>query len=67
MQKLGVFKMIDDEPVLCGYFDNQEGATQYLEEISTMINQGCQTNLIGEYVVIPMLYYELNTNPSQKK
>tara|TARA_Y100000385_G_C13029152_1_gene609913 strand:+ start:173 stop:376 length:204 start_codon:yes stop_codon:yes gene_type:complete len=67
MQKLGVFKMIDDEPVLCGYFDNQEGAIQYLEEISTMINQGCQTNLIGEYVVIPMLYYELNTNPSQKK
>lgn len=61
MQRLGVFKIIEDEPVLCGYFDNQEGVNAYLEEISTMINQGCQTNLIGEYVVIPMLYYELNT------
>ncbi len=59
MQKLGVFKMIDDEPVLCGYFDNQDQVTEYLEEISKLINDRMQVNLIGEYVVIPMLYFEL--------
>lgn len=59
MQKLGVFKMIDDEPILCGYFDNNEDVQEYLKEISKMINTDMQTNLIGEYVVIPMLYFEL--------
>ena len=61
MEKLGVFKIIDDEMVNCGYFDNKEDAVAYLTEISKMINVGMQTYLSGEYVILPMLYFELKT------
>jgi len=59
MEQLGVFKIIDDELVLCGYYDNKDDAVAYLKEISNLINQKMQTNLCGEYVILPMLYFEL--------
>jgi hypothetical protein len=61
MEQLGVFKIIDDEMVLCGYYDNKDDAVAYLKEIGRLINEQMQTNLSGEYVILPMLYFELKT------
>ena len=59
MEQLGVFKLIDDEMVLCGYYASLDDAKAYLMEISSLINDKMQTNLQGEYVILPLLYFEL--------
>ena len=30
MEKLAIFKIIDDVPTLCGYYDKKEDAIEYL-------------------------------------
>ena len=59
MEKLAVFKIVEDTPMICGYFDSKEDAIRYLTEVGKMINHGLQHQLVGEYIVIPALYYNL--------
>jgi hypothetical protein len=59
MEKLAVFKIVDDVPMICGYFDSKEDAIRYLTEVGKMINHGMQHQLVGEYIVMPTLYYNL--------
>ena len=59
MQKLALFKLIDDTPVFCGYFDTQEQITEYLAEIKNMIDDKVQHQLAGEYLAIPSIMYKL--------
>lgn len=59
MEKLAVFKMIDEIPTICGYFDSKEDAIRYLTEVGKMINYKMQHQLAGEYIIIPTLYFNL--------
>lgn len=59
MEKLGVFKVTDNGMLICGYFDSKEDAIKYLIEVGKLINHQLQHNLVGEYIIIPMLYYNL--------
>jgi hypothetical protein len=58
-QKLGLFKVVDDKLELCGYFDTTEQITEYLGEVTQMIETSFQHQLEGEYLAIPSLYYNL--------
>jgi hypothetical protein len=66
MEKLGVFKVTDDGMLICGYFDTKEDAIKYLTEIGKLINFQFQHNLVGEYIIIPTLYYNLQQMNIQK-
>mgnify|MGYP003626947164 CR=1 FL=1 len=44
MEKLGIYKIIDDVPTLCGYYDNREDAIQYLTEVKKLIDNKCKIN-----------------------
>ena len=66
MEKLGIFKIIGDDLVYCGSYDNKEDALQYLKEIKTMIDVSMQRQLVGEYVLIPMLYFDIKQTPISK-
>lgn len=58
MEKLGVFKIMEDEKLqLCGFYDSKEEAIAYLEyvKVETRVNY----SLAGEYVCIPMLYFNI--------
>ena len=59
MQKLALFKLIDDNLVFCGYFDTQEQIAEYLEEIKKMIDEKVQHQLAGEYLALPSIMYKL--------
>ena len=59
MQKLALFKMIDDNLVFCGYFDTEQQIKEYLEEIRKLIDDKVQHQLTGEYLAIPSLMYKL--------
>jgi len=59
MQKLALFKLIDDNLVFCGYFDTEEQIKEYLEEIRKLIDDKVQHQLTGEYLAIPALMYKL--------
>jgi hypothetical protein len=67
MEKLAVFKIIDDRLELCGYFSSKETATQYLTEIKKMIDNEFQSQLAGEYIAIPILYYTLSVGGASVK
>ena len=60
MEKLAVFKLIDDTMELCGFFDSKEDAVEYLSEVKKVIDTQMQNNLAGEYIMLPSLYYKLN-------
>jgi len=69
MEKLGIFKIIGDELVYVGCYPTREDALAYLTEIKKMIDYECQTKLIGEYVLVPMLHFDLvhpSSNLTQK-
>tara|TARA_R110000850_G_scaffold231549_10_gene356536 strand:- start:701 stop:934 length:234 start_codon:yes stop_codon:yes gene_type:complete len=59
MQRLVVFKLIDDKLEFCGYFDNAEMVAEYLKQIQVMIDKEFKTSLMGQYLAIPSLFYEL--------
>jgi|LakMenEpi03Aug12_release.lakeMendotaPanAssembly.Ray.scaffolds.fasta_scaffold4323941_1 hypothetical protein len=66
MEKLAVFKMVDDVPMICGYFDSKEDAIRYLTEVGKMINHGLQHQLVGEYIIMPTLYFNLQIQSIKK-
>ena len=59
MERLGVFKVTDDGMFICGYFDTKEDAIRYLTEVGKLINFNMQHQLIGEYLILHTLYYNL--------
>jgi len=59
MQKLGVFKIEGDNFLFCGCFNTQEEAQEYLSEVKKLIDNAFNKQLVGEYVVIPMLYFNI--------
>tara|TARA_R110002020_G_scaffold305131_1_gene520910 strand:- start:958 stop:1146 length:189 start_codon:yes stop_codon:yes gene_type:complete len=59
MQKLALFKLIDDNLVFCGYFDTQEQITEYLAEIKKLVDEKVQHQLTGEYLALPSIMYKL--------
>lgn len=67
MEKLGVFKIENDNMYVCGYFDSKEDAIRYLTEVGKLINYNMQHQLIGEYIILPTLYFNLQQMNLQKK
>ena len=68
MEKLGIYKIIGDDLVYCGCFASREEALEYLTEIKKMIDQQCNYKLEGEYVLVPMLHFDIkrsSTPPNQ--
>ena len=59
MQKLGVFKVDGDNILFCGIFNTQEEAQEYLTEVKKLIDHTFQTKLVGEYIIMPMLYFNI--------
>jgi hypothetical protein len=66
MEKLAVFKLVDDVPMICGYFNSKDDAIRYLTEVGKMINQNMQHQLAGEYIVVPTLYFNLQVQSVNK-
>ena len=65
MQKLTLFKLINDQLEFVGYFDSQEMLADYFTQIGKMIETEGRTNLRGEYLALPTLYFELKpTQPN---
>lgn len=59
MEKLGVFKIVEDGLECCGFFNNKEDALGYLSEVKKIIDNTLQNNYAGEYVIIPTLYFDI--------
>ena len=59
MQRLVLFKLINDQMEFVGYFDSPEMIADYMRQIQDMIDKQFRTNLQGEYLAIPTLFYEL--------
>jgi hypothetical protein len=58
MEKLGVFKIMEDDKLqLCGFYGSKEEAIAYLEYVKTETR--LHFALSGEYVCIPMLYFDI--------
>ena len=66
MQRLVLFKIIDDKLEFVGYFDSNEMIAEYLSKIQEMIDKQFRTNLQGQYLAIPTLFYELKQTPPPK-
>lgn len=61
MQRLVLFKIVDDKLEFVGYFDSQEMVSEYLIKIQEMIDKQFRTNLQGQYLAFPTLFFELKT------
>ena len=61
MQRLVLFKLVNDIMEFVGYFDSPE-MMEYMTQIQEMIDTKGRENLKGEYLAIPSLYYELKKN-----
>jgi len=59
MEKLAVFKIDGDNILFCGSFNSQAEATEYLTEVKKLIDHRFQRELIGEYIILPMLYFNI--------
>ena len=59
MEKLAVFKVVNDMMELCGYFNSKEEVTEYLAEIKKLIDTKMQHQLKGDYIAIPVIYFNL--------
>lgn len=66
MEKLGIFKIVEDVPTLCGYYDNKEDALEYLKEVKKMVDYNMQHQLVGEYILVPCLYFNIQRSPTPK-
>jgi hypothetical protein len=60
MEKLGVFKVVDDVLECCGFFNSKEDALAYLVEVKKLIDNTLQNALAGEYIIVPTLYFKIN-------
>lgn len=67
MEKLIVFKIEDDNILVCGHFGSKEHAVEYLTAVKKMIDFEMQHNLAGEYIVVPALYFNLQVEVPKKK
>tara|TARA_R110001606_G_scaffold374741_4_gene532688 strand:- start:604 stop:804 length:201 start_codon:yes stop_codon:yes gene_type:complete len=59
MEKLGVFKIDGDSILFCGCFNTQAEATEYLTEVKKLIDDSFNTQLVGEYIIMPMLHFNI--------
>ena len=59
MQKLGVFKIEGDNLLYCGCFNSQEEAQEQLMEVKRLSDNTFQIQLKGEYIIMPMLYFNV--------
>lgn len=60
VKTLGVFKvMSDDSLVLCGYYEDMEAVLRYFKEVKVAIDRSMQFNLEGDYLVLPVVYFNL--------
>ena len=66
MNKIALFKLVNDKLEFCGYFDNQEGINAYLLEIKKYMDESHQHQLGGEYLAIPTIYYNLKRSLSNE-
>jgi len=58
MEKLGVFKIMEDDNLqLCGFYSSKEEALAYLTYVK--VEMRVNSALAGEYVLIPMLYFNI--------
>jgi hypothetical protein len=60
VKTLGVFKVMgDDSLVLCGYYEDMEAVLRYFKEVKVAIDHSMQFNLEGDYLVLPVVYFNL--------
>jgi hypothetical protein len=51
MEKLGVFKVVDDVLECCGFFNSKEDALAYLVEVKKLIDNTLQNSLAGNILL----------------
>jgi hypothetical protein len=57
-----------EETILfCGYAGNQEEAIQYMEDVQKEIDFNMRSELQGEYIVVPALYFNLKKRIIKKE
>jgi len=66
MEKLAIFKVVQDGLELCGYFDNKDEAMKYLAEIKKIMDDKFQHQLRGEYLAIPVLYFNIQQTKTEQ-
>ncbi len=57
--------MEDDTLELCGYYNDMDGVDEYFKQVQKHIDHSQQTELEGDYLVIPTLYYKLKRTVNQ--
>lgn len=66
-QQLAIFKIdklssksLDDSLLFCGYANNKDELINYFNEVQKEIDVAMNTDLEGEYIVLPALHYKLS-------
>lgn len=67
MQKLVLFKLINDKLEFVGHFDNPQIIVEYFVKIQEMIDNNMKTNLQGQYMAIPTLFYEIKKSENKSE
>ena len=66
-QQLAIFKIdklssksLDDTLLFCGYANNKDEIMNYFNEVQKQIDVSMNTDLEGEYIVLPALHFKLS-------
>jgi len=60
VKTLGVFKVMkDDSLVLCGYYEDMDAVMDYFKQVKVAIDRSMQFDLEGDYLVLPVVYFNL--------
>jgi len=59
MEKLAVFKIEGEKLIFCSTFSTKEEAIKYLEYVRSLIDDKLQSQLKGEYIIMPTIHFNL--------
>jgi len=66
-RKLALFKLEEDTPVAVGFLNSELEVEEYFKQIQQRIDLTMQTELEGEYFVVPAMYINVSRNVSKEK
>ena len=59
MEKLAVFKIDGEQLIFCATFSSKDEALKYLEYVRNLIDDKLQSQLKGEYIIMPTIHFNL--------
>ena len=60
MEKLAVFKIDGEKIIFCATFSTKKEAIDYLEYVRNLIDDKLQSQLKGEYIIVPTIHFKLD-------